>query len=163
MVKVNPNIRERQPEAQPTPEQAPSVERGRGVPVRVESPQDETVHEGSLPADVPIAPPPQNGQPVELQLAQDVEAVLEDGLGELYQSLDEATKREFKTAGERTSSTIAQMLQRTHVRVRKILTLIVSWLRIIPGISKLFIEQEAKIKTDRILELQRDRQGRPDD
>lgn len=163
IVEVKPNIRDRQPEVQPAPELAPGVDRGREVPVRVESPIRAMAHDGTLPTRVPIVQPLHTGQTAEPQLSQDVEAVLEDGLGSLYQSLDEATKREFKITGERTSSTIAQMLQRTHVQVRKVLTLIVSWLRIIPGISQLFIEQEAKIKTDRILELQRDRKGHSDD
>ena len=36
---------------------------------------------------------------------------------------------------------------------RKILKLIRSWLKLIPGVNKFFLEQEAKIKTDKIVDL----------
>jgi hypothetical protein len=35
----------------------------------------------------------------------------------------------------------------------KVLTIIKKWLQTIPGISKFFIEQEAKIKTDKITRI----------
>lgn len=164
MAGVNPNIREIRPQVLPVPEQAPGVEHGRELPVRIESPLSEKMDEGTSPAGPPsTARVPQQNAPTGRQLADGIEAVLEDGLGELYQSLDEATKREFKSSGEKTASKIAAMMQRTHVQVRKVLMLIASWLRIIPGISKLFVEQEAKIKTDQVLALRRGREERADD
>lgn len=36
--------------------------------------------------------------------------------------------------------------------IKKIMSLIISWLRTIPGVSKYYIEQEAKIKTEQILD-----------
>jgi len=39
------------------------------------------------------------------------------------------------------------------IKARKVLHLIRDWLKIIPGINKYFLEQEAKIKTDKIIEL----------
>jgi hypothetical protein len=35
--------------------------------------------------------------------------------------------------------------------VKKILALIRDWLKLIPGVNRFFLEQEAKIKTDKIL------------
>lgn len=164
MAGVNPNIREIRTEVPPGLEQAPGVERGRELPVRIESPQTEKVHEEAAPnAPTRAAQVPVRNAPAERQLANDIETVLEDGLGELYRSLDEATKREFKSTGEKTASKIAAMMQHTHIQVRKVLSLIASWLRIIPGISKLFVEQEAKIKTDQVLALRRGSEERADD
>lgn len=161
MAGVHPNVREARKEAPPMPEQAPGVERGRELPVRIEAQQPEKAQEGAAPAgSSQMVQALQRNTPTERQLASDIETVLEDGLGELYQSLDEATKREFKSTGEKAASKIAAMMQRTHVQVRKVLKLIASWLRIIPGISKLFVEQEAKIKTDQVLALRRGREER---
>ena len=44
-------------------------------------------------------------------------------------------------------------MQQTKIQVKKIFILIISWLKIIPGVNKFFLEQEAKIKADRILDL----------
>ena len=55
--------------------------------------------------------------------------------------------------GEETASKIAQLLEAAKVKTRKIFDLIVKWLRIIPGINRFFLEQEAKIKADKILRL----------
>jgi hypothetical protein len=37
------------------------------------------------------------------------------------------------------------------VSTKKIFVLIRAWLKIIPGVNRFFLEQEAKIKTDKIL------------
>ena len=47
-------------------------------------------------------------------------------------------------------------MKSTKVKVKKILKLILEWLRILPGINRFFLEQEAKIKTDRIIQLKED-------
>ena len=41
------------------------------------------------------------------------------------------------------------------VKVKEIVKLIIEWLKIIPGASRYFLEQEAKIKTDKILKLKK--------
>jgi hypothetical protein len=45
------------------------------------------------------------------------------------------------------------MLDKGKVNVKKVRDLIIKWLRIIPGVNRYFLEQEAKIKSDRLLEL----------
>ncbi len=90
-------------------------------------------------------------------MTRDVETVLQEGLGELYLSLDEATRQTFREQGEEAASAIATLLRQTKMQVRKIVQLIVAWLRVIPGVSRIFAEQEAKIKTDRLLGLRQDR------
>lgn len=104
-------------------------------------------------ADVPAASVPAK----EIAPAvQRVESILADGLEETYKGLDPATQAEFRAKGEETAASIAAMLAEAKVKVRSIIKLITDWLKIIPGVSKFFLEQEAKIKTDRLLGLRRD-------
>jgi hypothetical protein len=48
------------------------------------------------------------------------------------------------------------MIQSGKVNIKKIRNLIIRWLRVIPGVNRYFLEQEAKIKTDRISEMKSD-------
>ena len=45
------------------------------------------------------------------------------------------------------------MLAAGRLKFREVWKLIRDWLRVIPGASKFFVEQEAKIKTDRIIRI----------
>lgn len=82
-----------------------------------------------------------------------VEELLSDDLLGLYSELPRSTQAEFKAKGEEVASKIQQMIKSARVVAKEVLDLIVSWLRIIPGVNKFFLEQEAKIKTDKILAL----------
>lgn len=103
-----------------------------------------------------VQPPPSlSVRPVD-PFVTEIEAILEDGLADTYQALDDVTKEEFRIQGEVTATAIAKILQGARVHARKIVKLIMGWLRIIPGMSRFFLEQEAKIKTDRLLGLRHD-------
>lgn len=144
-----------QPEVlHPTPESA-GLEVGETVPLEragrgTESTPSESVQIQPIPrptnAPVPLAPaaPP---------LQQDIEEVLASGLDDAYEKLDPATQQQFRTVGEQTAGKISVLLQSSKVQVKKIVDLIVAWLRIIPGVNQFFLEQEAKIKADKILTL----------
>ncbi len=82
-----------------------------------------------------------------------VEKILEEGLREAYEKMSPVAKQEFKIKGEETAEKIGQLLKKTHVQVKKIFALIFDWLKMIPGVNYFFLEQEAKIKADRILAL----------
>lgn len=82
-----------------------------------------------------------------------IEKILEIGLADEYAKLSPIAKQEFKIKGEETTAKIRELLLATHVKVKKIFFLIIEWLRILPGVNKFFLEQEAKIKTDLILEI----------
>jgi len=106
----------------------------------------------------PIAPPVPSAPPVipvKTKTYQEIENILAGGLEGVYSNLDELTRREFKIKGEETASKIEKLLQSATVKVKTILDLIKNWLKIIPGINKFFLEQEAKIKTDKILKLRK--------
>lgn len=88
-------------------------------------------------------------------LHQDIEAILEENLEDLYFAMDEEHQQELKKKGEETASRIIKLIETAKATFKKIFNLIKSWLKMIPGVSKFFIEQEAKIKADRIMEIER--------
>jgi hypothetical protein len=117
----------------------------------------------SAPTPIPPAPTHPGVQPLDTMppqtsvLAQEVEHVLAEGLEETYEQLDPATQARFKIAGEETATKISVLLADVKDQTRKILELIVAWLRIIPGVNHYFLEQEAKIKADKLLRLRQPR------
>jgi hypothetical protein len=82
-----------------------------------------------------------------------IEKVMEEGLNDAFQRLSPVAQQEFKLRGEQTASKIRELLNSTHIKVKNILRLILEWLKMLPGINKFFLEQEAKIKTDKIIAL----------
>jgi len=81
---------------------------------------------------------------------QKLEAILEEDLKEAYEGMDPEKQAEFKAKGEEVVSAIRTMVETAKFSVKKALHLIRDWLKIIPGINKFFLEQEAKLKTDKI-------------
>lgn len=89
------------------------------------------------------------------ELAKEIESVLESGLEDLYMKMSKDKQIQFRQKGEEVSNKIAILLKEVKVKTSKILSLIMSWLSIIPGVNKFFIRQEAKIKTDKIITLKK--------
>ena len=87
------------------------------------------------------------------EVAVKIEKIMEEGLSEAYSRLSPVARQEFKLKGEETARSIRELLRATHVKVKKIFRLILDWLKLLPGINRFFLEQEAKIKTDRIITL----------
>lgn len=111
------------------------VERAAGVaPVEAVSPQ--TV---SAPA------------PVRDERYLQIERLLESDLLPLYQTMSLADQMAFKVKGEETVIKIQQVLAKPKISIGQIIDLIRDWLKLIPGVNKFFIEQEAKIKADRLV------------
>ncbi len=86
-----------------------------------------------------------------------IEKVMEENVGDAYQRLSPIAKQEFKIKGEETALKIRELLSSTHVKAKKILSLILAWLRLLPGVNRFFLEQEAKIKTDKIIFLNKEK------
>lgn len=84
-----------------------------------------------------------------------VEKIMEDGLADVFRELTPVQKQEFKIKGEETAYKIRQALKKTKVKIKEVFQLLVEWLRILPGINTFFIEQEAKIKADKIIALKK--------
>ena len=83
----------------------------------------------------------------------EVEKVLEEGVGQFFQALPQEAKPLFKKRGEDAARQISEMVRTLKLQVKTVTKLILLWLKTIPGVNKFFLEQEAKIKTDRIIEL----------
>jgi hypothetical protein len=110
---------------------------------------EKTTRKGPVPSPVitPVQPLAKNPALVK------IESILEEDLQDAYFKMEPKLQQKFKTEGEKTAAKIEQMLVEVKVKANKIFKLIFKWLKIIPGVNKFFIKQEAKIKTDKILKL----------
>ncbi len=106
--------------------------------------------EGEKPA---AAPPPATPKPDKSETLEAIEDILEEDMAGFYQQLPPKKQEEFKEEGEETASKIENLVQKTKIKTRKIMDLIVGWLKLIPGVNKFFLEKEAKIKTEKILKF----------
>jgi hypothetical protein len=133
------------PEIAPAPETRPSIEAIPVPPVETPAPGE------TLAPRAPVQPtaPASMKDPT----TQAVEKILEEDLGDLYVKLDPQTRQKVKAEGDVLVGKLRIMVDGVRVHARKVLHLIRDWLKIIPGINKYFLEQEAKIKTDKILDL----------
>jgi len=119
--------------------------------------------------ETPVAPPPTISvptsteeviKPLKLEKSptlKKIEQILSEDLDEIYASLTDSQKLIFKRKGEETASKIEILIHQVKINFKKILNLIKEWLfiliKMVPGINKFFLIQEAKIKTDKILNL----------
>jgi len=95
--------------------------------------------------------PPRTGP--KSKLLEDIEDVLAEGLDTYYQSLTPGQRTAFREEGERTATKIEELLKKAHIKVIEIVRMIRRWLALIPGINQFFIEQESKIKADKLMQL----------
>jgi len=106
---------------------------------------------------IPSALLPQSGDKnlgkIKSQVLQNIELILQEDIGYLYSELSPPDKEIFKQKGEMTATKIRMLLNEATEKVWQIFKLIVEWLKYLPGVNRSFIEQEAKIKTDKIVRL----------
>jgi hypothetical protein len=86
---------------------------------------------------------------------KEVDKILSDGLDEVFLNMSSKQQKEFSEEGERTVKKINKLLESTKVKVGKIINLIKNWLKMIPKVNSYFLEQEAKIKADKIIKLKK--------
>jgi hypothetical protein len=95
------------------------------------------------------------------QVTVEVEKILEEGLAEHWKTMPEALKPMFKQKGEQVAKAISQMIKQSitndlemkgakELDVADVMELVLEWLRMLPRTNKYWLEQEAKIKTDRL-------------
>lgn len=123
---------------------------------RAQTPRVDT-GETSTPSPVPnvqttISPPSQKSPQL-----QRIESVLEEDLKDYFYQMDEGHRKVFRIEGERTAQQIDALVSSAKATAKRVLYLIQRWLRLIPGINKFFLEQEAKIKTDKIMHIIEDK------
>ncbi|MFA5754241.1 MAG: hypothetical protein WC905_02735 [Patescibacteria group bacterium] len=87
------------------------------------------------------------------QRAIAIDDILAEGLNDVFLKMPPAAQAEFKKKGEETVVKINGLLSQARVKVNKIIDLIRRWLKLIPGVNRFFLEQEAKIKADKIFKI----------
>ncbi len=87
------------------------------------------------------------------QRAEAIDNVLSEGLNDIFLKMSVSEQKAFKQKGEETVGKINELLGHTRVKINKIIKLIREWLKMIPGINKFFLEQETKIKADKIIKI----------
>ena len=147
---------------QPPVEKTPPVPEG-AVEVEVEKPKPPAEEEGFLEESISTLKKtlkttkkkPTTVPQVRDELTIEVEKIMEQDLGDAFAELTPIQKQEFKIKGEQIAFEIRSLLKKTHIKAKTIFKLIMEWLKMLPGINKFFLEQEAKIKTDKILALKK--------
>lgn len=85
----------------------------------------------------------------------EIESVLSEGMESFFLGLSPQKQMEFKLKGEGAARSIRDALHKKTTRIKDIVRLIINWLKTLPGINRFFLEQEAKIKADRIMKRYR--------
>lgn len=86
-------------------------------------------------------------------MLKSVESVLEEDLADTYAKMPPGLQKKFKKEGERVAGRIAEMVRKAKFKAAEALKLVAGWLKMIPGVQKFFLIQEAKIKTDKLMRL----------
>lgn len=120
----------------------------------------ETPGEDQLVATRKASPPP--AKPLD-RLEEEIDDILEEDLKELYVAMSPEKQAEFREKGEEARSKIRELVSSAKVNAKKVFALIRGWLKIIPGVNRFFLEQEAKIKTDKILFITEEEKKRNSD
>lgn len=84
-----------------------------------------------------------------------IEDILSEDLQDVYFKMDEANRKKFKEEGEKVSVKIEKLLFETKDQTHRIFKLIFNWLKLIPGVKKYFLNQEAKLKADKIMRIKK--------
>ncbi|MBU1180438.1 hypothetical protein KJ885_05850, partial [Patescibacteria group bacterium] len=84
-----------------------------------------------------------------------IENILSEDIKDLYSQLPQLKQKAFQQKGEEAALKIKVILKKTRVRANEIFELIKNWLKMLPKITIYFLEQEAKIKTDKVLEMRK--------
>ena len=116
---------------------------------------EEDLHEtpsSSLPPSA-VSPSASVSSTPKSEFLLQIENVLAGGLGDIYGRMEPTLKERFKMKGEEVARKIEQVIAHGKYRIQQILTWIKEWLKMIPAVNRFFLEQEAKIKTDKILSM----------
>jgi hypothetical protein len=84
---------------------------------------------------------------------QTIEKILSEDLDDIFFNLSPEKQKEIEQKKQKTSLKIEKIITQIKVKLNKAFDLIKKWLKLIPGVNKFFLEQETKIKMDKILEL----------
>ena len=82
-----------------------------------------------------------------------IESILSDGLADVYRQMPLKKQAAFRRKGEEVALRVQKAMRSAHFAIRKVLGWVRAWLKLIPGVSKIYLEQEAKIKADKLAAL----------
>lgn len=118
------------------------------IETKVEAPRPvaEKAVEGGLAAQSSVAS-------IQKRREEAIDKILSEGLNDIFLGMPPAKQKEFQVKGEETVKKISVLLSETKIQVNKIIDLIKKWLKIIPGVNKFFVEQETKLKVDKIMNI----------
>lgn len=145
-----------------SPEFAPRPEKGREDGRTAERPAEDFSSQGApepsvTPASVPLNESP--AAPSADPTVASIETILSEDIFEHYQAMPPDAQAKFQKKGEEAVSRLAVMVEGTVIKAKEVLLIVVGWLKLIPGVNKYFLEQESKIKTDKIMELHKRKHG----
>lgn len=139
-----------------TPEVSPEAE---AKPEQRAEQKTEIASETHLETAIPVITKTATAKPVSRDRSAkspellEIEAIMSEGLDKAYMSMSTEKRREFRRVGEQTANSIQTLLGTGKATVQKIRSLLIKWLKMLPGINKFFLEQEAKIKADRLIDI----------
>ena len=136
------------------PEARPQVEREfvpEKAPETVAPVQEGETFKPQVAPQPAIQPQPIQAPAVKDPEVQEIEGILSEGLQDVYQNLDPQAKQRFRQKGEEAATMIKQMTYSVKFTFKWLVGVITSWLSTIPKVNKFFLEQEAKIKADRLI------------
>lgn len=146
-----PKMPEQEQHAPPTPEQYTNPEQK--IPTQEEDGFfDETIDKLKQKLKKKPKQPPQMPQ-LRDDMTVKVEKILEQGMEDAFSAMTPIQQQQFKMKGEETAKQLRAHIQKAKVKIKDIFRLIFDWLKMIPGVNKFYLEQEAKIKAEKILAL----------
>jgi hypothetical protein len=155
-IETQPSI----PEKTFTPESASFVPEQENIPetTEVQAPQEakqveQVIQKAPTIKTKPLQNKPQAIPKVRDEMTLKIEKIMEEDLKDAFTELTTVQKQQFKIKGEETAEKIKLLLTKTKINIKKVVKLLLEWLKILPGINKFFLEQEAKIKADKIIAL----------
>ncbi|HTM69145.1 MAG TPA: hypothetical protein VL426_07720 [Candidatus Binatia bacterium] len=86
-----------------------------------------------------------------------VERILEQNLWDMYFALPQGAREKFKAEGENAAAVLRGAIETKKVKPSQVLHAVHKWLKTIPKVNPYFLEQEAKIKTDQVMDLVQER------
>ena len=146
----------------PTPKTTASVEKSEVRESVTKTESEDNRFSKPLP-DVQSVPVKNNNKPTpqyapKSKTLKEIEGIMEKDLGSVFLKMDPNTQAEFKKAGEETATKVEKFLFQVKDHSKQIFKLIFGWLKVIPGVNRYFLEQEAKLKTDELVELKHELQ-----
>ncbi|MBI4268674.1 hypothetical protein HY627_02500 [Candidatus Uhrbacteria bacterium] len=128
--------------------ETPDAEKPKASPTRVEEQPTVVIPTPSSPS---VAAPVIMEE--KTQMRRDIERILEENVGDIYLTLNKKQRSQFRIEGEKTAAKIEVILQQAKVKLMSLVKLIRAWLLLLPGVNRFFLEQEAKIKAEKLLIL----------